>query len=66
MPEMNGQDLSEEITALFPDIICMFMSGYTSGHIIHGGALDEGIHFIQKPFTTQALAKMVREVLDSK
>jgi PAS domain S-box-containing protein len=66
MPEMNGRDLAEEITVLYPDIIRMFMSGYTSGHIIHGGALDEGIHFIQKPFKTKTLAKKVREVLDSK
>ncbi|MGD9222102.1 MAG: PAS domain S-box protein [Desulfobacteraceae bacterium] len=66
MPEMNGQDLDREIKALYPDIISLFMSGYASSHIIHDGALDEGVHFIQKPFTSRALAKMVREVLDNK
>ena len=64
MPEMNGRDLAQEITALYPDIISLFMSGYTSGHIVHHGVLEEGIHFIHKPFTTEGLAKKVREVLD--
>jgi YesN/AraC family two-component response regulator len=65
MPEMNGRDLAEQITALFPDIKLLFMSGYTTNVIAHHGVLDEGVAFIQKPFSMQALAEKVRGVLDS-
>ena len=65
MPEMNGRDLAKEITSLYPDIMCLFMSGYTKNVIVHQGILEEGVHFIQKPFSIQALAAKVREVLDA-
>ena len=66
MPEMNGRDLAKEMTSFCPDILCLFMSGYPGNVIVHQGILDEGIQFIQKPFSKQALANKVREVLDSK
>ena len=40
------------------------MSGYTADVIAHNGVLDEGVHFIQKPFSIQDLAVKVREVLN--
>ncbi len=40
------------------------MSGYTANVIAHHGVLDEGINFIQKPFSKQDLAIKIREVLD--
>jgi len=33
--------------------------------IAHHGVLDEGVHFIQKPFSIKSLAVKVREVLDN-
>jgi FixJ family two-component response regulator len=45
---------------------CLFMSGYTYDAIAQHGVLDEGINFLQKPFTNQSLADKVREVLDAK
>jgi DNA-binding response OmpR family regulator len=41
------------------------MSGYTDEAIVHHGLLDAKVEFIQKPFTPVALAKRVREVIDS-
>jgi PAS domain S-box-containing protein len=64
MPEMNGRDLAEEITALFPGIRLLFMSGYTSNVIAHHGILDEGVAFIQKPFSMADMTEKVRELLD--
>jgi len=64
MPEMNGLELSEQLKSLYPDLKCMFMSGYTANAIAQHGVLDEGVHFIQKPFSRSDLAKKVRKVLD--
>ena len=65
MPEMNGRDLAKNIVSFYPGIRRLFMSGYTSDVIAHHALLDEGIHFIQKPFSVQAIAARVREALDS-
>jgi len=64
MPGMNGRDLSKKMIQLFPDLKCLFMSGYTANVIAHHGVLDSGMQFIQKPFSRQDLAKKIREVLD--
>lgn len=63
MPTMNGKDLKERIEKLKPGIKVLFMSGYTANVIAHRGVLSEGIQFIQKPFTVEALVRKVREVL---
>ncbi|WP_459921997.1 PAS domain S-box protein [Desulfatiferula olefinivorans] len=65
MPEMNGRELGNAILSLYPDIKCLFMSGYTANVIAHHGVLNDGVDFIQKPFTKRQLAVTVREVLDS-
>jgi two-component system cell cycle sensor histidine kinase/response regulator CckA len=65
MPEMNGRDLAKMIREIKPELECLFMSGYTADVIAHHGVLDEGVHFIQKPFSIKNLAVKVREVLDN-
>jgi len=64
MPEMNGRDLAKKLLSLYPNLKRLFMSGYTADVIAHHGVLDEGVHFIQKPFTVKDLAAKIREVLD--
>jgi two-component system sensor histidine kinase EvgS len=63
MPEMNGRDLANELQVLYPRLKVLFMSGYTASVIAHRGVLDEGVNFIQKPFSNHGLAVKVREVL---
>lgn len=63
MPGMNGHDLVDKLQALHPQLKCLYMSGYTADVIAHHGVLDEGVHFIQKPFSLPALAAKVREAL---
>jgi CheY-like chemotaxis protein len=65
MPEMNGKDLAKNLMSLNPLLKCLFMSGYTANVISQHGVLDEGMHFIQKPFSLPDLATKVRTVLDS-
>jgi len=64
MPEMNGRELAGQITALYPDIRLLFMSGYTADVIAHQGVLDDGVAFIQKPFSMTDMTAKIREVLD--
>lgn len=64
MPEMNGRDLAKNLLSLYPYLKRLFMSGYTADVIAHHGVLDEGVQFIQKPFSVRTLAVKVREVLD--
>jgi PAS domain S-box-containing protein len=64
MPEMNGRDLAQQVLSVHPRIRRLFMSGYTANVIAHHGVLEEGAHFIQKPFAVKELAAKVRAVLD--
>jgi len=63
MPEMNGRELYHKVSAMIPDIKVLYMSGYTDNIIAHHGVLDEGIDFLQKPFSVQSLTQRVRQVL---
>jgi PAS domain S-box-containing protein len=65
MPEMNGVELRDRITALKPGIKVLFMSGYTANIIAHRGVLRDGVHFIQKPFSMRDIARKIREVTRS-
>ena len=64
MPDMNGRDLVKELKSNHPLLTCLFMSGYTADIIAPHGVLDEGLSFIQKPFSLPNLANKLREVLD--
>ena len=66
MPEMDGRELAKNLLAIHPGMKRIFMSGYTSDVIAHHGILDEGVQFIEKPFTMATLAAKIRSVLDAK
>ena len=57
MPKMGGKELSERIKAIHPGILVLFMSGYTDNAIAHHGVLDQGVLFLQKPFTPKVMAR---------
>ncbi|HBF34640.1 TPA: hypothetical protein DDW35_08745 [Candidatus Sumerlaeota bacterium] len=63
MPGMSGRDLFEKIRDLRPDTRCLFVSGYTADVIAHHGILEVGVHFLQKPYSIEALSVKLREVL---
>lgn len=64
MPEMNGKDLANRLTTLYPEFKCLYMSGYTADIISHHGVFDEDTNFIQKPFSLPDLSNKVRAVLN--
>ena len=65
MPRKNGKEVYNEARKINPDIKTIFMSGYTADIIHKKGILEQGLHFIQKPFSQGGLLRKVREVLDS-
>ena len=64
MPEMNGRDLAEKLTAGSFRLRVLFMSGYTADVIAVHGVPDQGVQFMQKPFSIQELAAKVRGAID--
>jgi two-component system, cell cycle sensor histidine kinase and response regulator CckA len=65
MAGMTGTELRDRARAILPHIKTLFMSGYTSNVIAEHGVLKQGVHFIQKPFSIEELAKKVAATLRS-
>lgn len=57
MPDMNGKELDDWFRVRSPEIRTLFMSGYTADVIASHGVLNEGVQFLEKPFTSHALAE---------
>ena len=65
MPGMTGRALADELRKTRPDLKILYTTGYTRNAIVHGGMVDPDVSFLPKPFTIEALARKVREVLDA-
>ena len=63
MPGFSGPEIFKRILEIHPRAKVLYMSGYTDDIIAHRGVLDEGVHFIQKPFSMQALFEKICDVL---
>ena len=66
MPGMHGRELAETLLRDRPELRVLFMSGYTEDEVLHRGISTEALAFIAKPFTPDALAARVRDVLDAR
>jgi CheY-like chemotaxis protein len=65
MPQMSGSELAEHLAPLHPETKVLYMSGYADNAVVQHRLLGPGTALLQKPFTAQALARKLREVLDS-
>jgi two-component system, cell cycle sensor histidine kinase and response regulator CckA len=64
MPGGSGPDLTSRLVERRPGLKVIYMSGYTDEAIVQHGVLKPGIAFLHKPFTSEALGRKIREVLD--
>jgi CheY-like chemotaxis protein len=61
---LNGRKVADAALQSRPDLKVLFTTGYTRNAIIHHGRLDADVELLTKPFTSEALAKKVRQILD--
>ena len=64
MPKMCGPEMMKEIYTINPQVKVIYMSGYTDDTITKYGIMNQGVNFIQKPFTPELMAEKVRQFLD--
>ena len=65
MPQMNGQQLADQLRAGRPGMEVLFMSGYTGVALAQRAGGELGSALLQKPFTPDGLSRRVREALDA-
>jgi two-component system cell cycle sensor histidine kinase/response regulator CckA len=63
MPELSGKELCARLRAVRPGLPALYVSGYTANVMAEHGILEDGVHFIQKPFTMDDLARAIRTAM---
>jgi DNA-binding response OmpR family regulator len=63
LPGMNGRELAGRLTSQRPALKVLFTSGHPVEVLARYG-IEAGHPYLQKPFSFDALARKVREVLD--
>jgi CheY-like chemotaxis protein len=64
MPGMNGKDLADSLVNRHPQLRVLFVSGYTADVIGEHGVMQEGMEFLEKPYTSRNLVQRLRAILD--
>ena len=60
---LRSPELARKARERLPDIAVLFTSGYTENAIVHGGRLDDNVELLSKPYTREALARKLRQIL---
>ena len=66
LPDMNGRVMTTALREQHPESKVLYMSGYADNAIVHHGILERGMRFLPKPFSAEALARSVRDVLEAR
>jgi two-component system, cell cycle sensor histidine kinase and response regulator CckA len=64
MPKISGAVLAARLCEQHPALKVLYVSGYTDGTVVEHGVLEQGVSFLQKPYTSEQLAHKVRVMLD--
>jgi FixJ family two-component response regulator len=64
MPVLSGHDAYSQMCAIRPDLVVIFATGYTV-ELTPNHTLEEGAVFLQKPYSSQTIARAMRSTLDS-
>ncbi|MDF3127610.1 PAS domain S-box protein [Kiritimatiellaeota bacterium B1221] len=64
MPGMSGPDLLRRLVLHYPNIKCIYISGYTADFMSHDDLEHTNRAFLSKPFSSKLLIRVVREMLD--
>ena len=65
LPDMRGPEIAERLREARSDLVVLFASGYTEDAIARDGVLEDGVNFLQKPYTLSKLGKALRRALDA-
>ena len=65
MPGLSGWEVGKLLGARWPELRILYISGYTEDAALHGGVLDPGVSFLQKPFSPSELLRTLRRILDA-
>jgi two-component system, cell cycle sensor histidine kinase and response regulator CckA len=65
MPQMSGRELAQRLKATHPELKVLYISGYTDDMLAHHGVLESNVYLLPKPFAPDALARKLRELLDT-
>ncbi len=63
--QLKSTELARKARERLPHLAVLFTSGYTENAIVHGGRLDDGVELLSKPYTREALARKLRQLLGS-
>jgi CheY-like chemotaxis protein len=63
LPGMNGRQLAEIARQQRPDLKVLFMTGYAEKAAERQGFLEEGMDLMAKPFSIEALAQKIRQMI---
>jgi hypothetical protein len=66
MPGMSGRQLADQLKSRRPNLLVLFMSGYTDDAVVRHGMLEPGLAYVEKPFRPPALLQKVRDLLDGR
>jgi PAS domain S-box-containing protein len=64
MPDLGGRALAAYIRGSAAALPVLYISGYAAEAVVSQGMLEEGEHFLQKPFSHAELLRAVRDILD--
>ena len=65
LPHLSGRAVRNAVVEMYPGVPVLYISGYPGDEIASRGWLEDGVPFLQKPFTPRELVRRTRELLEA-